>query len=174
MSNDYGVTYKPREQEHKDINVGCNALILFFGGCWTLIYIFLNYGNTALVFFKRHYIEIFYCIGVIISLMLIVKMKGKIKAMFERLMMNADEKEFAKITRNLPREKYIALKMYFKATGTGVESANKFLTSCRGVAFLDAYDKTSTLSNVEISKLILDVEREEQIVSCALDILKAY
>ena len=109
-----------------------------------------------------------------IALKLFQFMKVRVVRMFERLMMNADEKEFAKITRNLSREKYIALKMYFKATGTSVESANKFLTSCRGVAFLDAYDKTSILNNVEISKLILDVEREEQIVSCAVDILKAY
>jgi hypothetical protein len=174
MSNDYGVTYKPREQEHKDFNVGCTALALFFGGCWTLIYIFLNYGNTAVVFFKRHYIEIFYAIGAILVLILLHKLKGRFKAMFERLMMNADEKEFAKITRELCREKYVALKTYFKATGTSVESANKFLSSCRGVAFLDAYTKEKDIDNVAISKLILNVEREEQIVACAVDILKSY
>lgn len=169
-----GVTYKPKSQESKDFNVGCSALALFFGSCWTLIYLFLNYGNSVVIFCKRHYVEIFYCIGVIFSLMLINKMKGKLKAMFERLMMNAEEKEFAKITRNLSREKYCALKVFFVATGTSVESANKFLTSCRGVAFLDSYDKHPILDNVAISKLILDVERDEQIVSCAVDILKSY
>ena len=101
-------------------------------------------------------------------------MKARVSRMFERLMMNADEKEFAKITRDLCREKYVALKTYFKATGTSVESANKFLSSCRGVAFLDAYTKVSNIDNVAISKLILDVEREEQIVACAVDILKSY
>ena len=72
--------------------------------------------------------------------MLFKFMKVRVARMFERLMMNAEEKEFAKITRNLSRDKYIAIKTYFKATGTSVESANKFLSSCRGVAFLDAYD----------------------------------
>ena len=94
--------------------------------------------------------------------------------MFEKLMMNPEEKEFAKITRYLDRDKYIALKAYFKATGTSVDSANKFLKSCRGVAFLEAYKKSRMIDNTEISKMILDVEREEQIISCAVDILKLY
>ena len=93
--------------------------------------------------------------------------------MLDRLMMDADEKEFAKITRDLCREKYISLKAYFKATST-FETANNFLKSCRGVAFLDAYKKESKIDNIIISKLILDVERDEQIVSCAVDILKTY
>ena len=94
--------------------------------------------------------------------------------MFEKLMMNPEEKEFAKLTRDLSREKYISLKTYFKATGTSVESSNNFLKSCRGVAFLDAYKKVPINDNVELSRLILDVEREEQIISCAVDILKTY
>ena len=94
--------------------------------------------------------------------------------MFEKLMMNTDEKEFAKLTRDLSREKYISLKTYFKTTGTSVESSNNFLKSCRGVAFLEAYKKAPIIDNVELSRLILDVEREEQIISCAVDILKAY
>jgi hypothetical protein len=94
--------------------------------------------------------------------------------MFERLMMSADEKEFAKITRDLSREKYVVLKTYFKATRISAESASKFLASCRGVAFLDAYTKEKIIDNIAISKLILDVEREEQIVACAVDILKSY
>jgi hypothetical protein len=94
--------------------------------------------------------------------------------MLEKLLMNPEEKEFAKITRNLVRDKYIALKAYFKATGTSVDSANKFLKSCRGVAFLEAYKKSPMIDNTEISKMILDVEREEQIISCAVDILKLY
>ena len=106
--------------------------------------------------------------------MLFKFMKVRVARMFERLMMNAEEKEFAKITRHLSREKYVAIKTYFKATGTSVESAVKFLSSCRGVAFLDSYDKHPILDNVAISKLILDVERDEQIVSCAVDILKSY
>ena len=105
---------------------------------------------------------------------IVIGLKGLTKKMFERLMMSADEKEFAKITRDLSREKYVVLKTYFKTTGTSVESANKFLSSCRGVAFLDAYTKEKIIDNVAISKLILDVEREEQIVACAVDILKSY
>ena len=94
--------------------------------------------------------------------------------MLEKLLMNPDEKEFAKLTRDLFRDKYIALKAYFKATGISVESSNNFLKSCRGVAFLEAYKKSPIIDNIEMSKMILDVEREEQIISCAVDILKAY
>lgn len=94
--------------------------------------------------------------------------------MFEKLLMNSEEKEFAKLTRDLLRDKYFDLQAFFKATGTSVESANNFLKSCRGVAFLEAYKKTGNIDNVEISKMILDVEREEQIISCAVDVLKAY
>jgi hypothetical protein len=94
--------------------------------------------------------------------------------MLEKLLMNPDEKEFAKLTRDLFPDKYIALKAYFKATGISVESSNNFLKSCRGVAFLEAYKKSSMIDNIMISKMILDVEREEQIISCAVDILKAY
>jgi hypothetical protein len=147
------------------------AGILFFGLCsLPFILYFMRHSGQWEIVVKL----IFTCIALTICFLISKFMKVMVTKMFERLMMNPDEKEFAKITRNVSREKYIALKMYFKATGTSVESANKFLTSCRGVAFLDAYDKTSILNNVEISKLILDVEREEQIVSCALDILKAY
>ena len=94
--------------------------------------------------------------------------------MLEKLLMNPDEKEFAKLTRDLFPDKYIALKAYFKATGISVESSNNFLKSCRGVAFLEAYKKSPIIDNIEMSKMILDVEREEQIISCAVDILKAY
>ena len=95
-------------------------------------------------------------------------------SMLEKLLMNPDEKEFAKLTRDLFRDKYITLKAYFKATGISEESSNNFLKSCRGVAFLEAYKKSPMIDNIEISKMILDVEREEQIISCAVDILKTY
>ena len=95
-------------------------------------------------------------------------------SMLEKLFMNPDEKEFAKITKDLFHDKYIGLKTYFKATGISAESSNNFLKSCRGIAFLEAYKKSPKVDHIEISKMILDVEREELIVSCAVDILKAY
>ena len=117
---------------------------------------------------------IFLFIVFVCFICIVIGLKGLTKEMFERLMMNPEEKEFAKLTRDLNREKYIGLKTYFKATGTSVESSNNFLKSCRGVAFLEAYKKSPMVDNIEISKMILDVEREEQIISCAVDILKAY
>jgi hypothetical protein len=117
---------------------------------------------------------IFLFIVFVCFMCIFIGLKGLTKKMFEKLLMNSDEKEFAKLTRDLNRDKYIALKTYFKATGTSVESSNNFLKSCRGVAFLEAYKKSPLIDNIEISKLILDVEREEQIISCAVDILKAY
>ena len=94
--------------------------------------------------------------------------------MLERLLMNPEEKEFAKLTVDLSPDKYVALKAYFKATGTSTESSNNFLKSCHGLAFLEAYKKSPIIDNIEISKMILNVEREEQIISCAVDVLKAY
>lgn len=184
-----GVTYKPKRQKVKlSIADYLLSLIDFLFLCWDLFWNFfagiLLFGLFALPFvlyFMRHSKQwefaikfVFVFVALYVCFFITSFMKVRVARMFERLMMNAEEKEFAKITRNLSREKYIAIKTYFKATGTSVESANNFLKSCRGVAFLDAYDKTSILNNVEISKLILDVEREEQIVSCALDILKTY
>ena len=135
------------------------------------IIVYFNSNKKPLEYVVKFIVFIFV---LCIAIAFFKHMKARVSKMFERLMMSADEKEFAKITRDLSREKYVVLKTYFKATGTSVESANKFLSSCRGVAFLDAYTKEKVIDNVAISKLILDVEREEQIVACAVDILKSY
>jgi len=163
------------EEEEKDIFgigcFGCFALICLLGvvlkiGEW--FWKCCLYINTV----SKGYLLPSLCVICLVVLVCFLIRRNLI--MFERLMMSADEKEFAKITRDLSPEKYVVLKTYFKATGTSVESASKFLASCRGVAFLDAYTKEKIIDNVAISKLILDVEREEQIVACAVDILKSY
>ncbi len=150
----------------------CIAFLFFLSFC-------VSYGaDIAAAIYKymsQHYLKFIYALGILILFLLIIKTYKRVRKnrMLDRLMMDADEKEFAKITRDLCRDKYISLKTYFKATST-FESANNFLKSCRGVAFLDAYKKESKIDNIMISKLILDAERDEQIVSCAVDILKAY
>ncbi len=132
-------------------------------------------GSEIYKFMSIHYLKFIYTLGILILVLLIIKIFKRVREnrMLDRIMMDADEKEFSKITRDLCRDKYIALKAYFKATST-FDSANNFLKSCHGVAFLDAYKKESKIDNIMISKLILDAERDEQIVSCAVDILKAY
>ena len=161
-------------QEEKGIGTGCFlwfAIICLLGvviksGEW--IWKGCLYINALS---KGHLLHSIYVICIVLVVCFLIRRNLR---MLEKLLMNSDEKEFAKLTRDLNRDKYIALKTYFKATGTSVESSNNFLKSCRGVAFLEAYKKSPLIDNIEISKMILDVEREEQIISCAVDILKAY
>jgi hypothetical protein len=158
------------------------ACIAFLFFLWYGAYI----ASAIYKYMSQHYLKFIYALGILILVLLIIKIlvlliikiikifkRARENRMLDRLMMDADEKEFAKITRDLCREKYISLKAYFKATST-FESANNFLKSCRGVSFLDAYKKEIKIDNIIISKLILDTERDEQIVSCAVDILKTY
>jgi hypothetical protein len=154
------------------------ACIAFLFFLWYGAYI----ASAIYKYMSQHYLKFIYALGILILFLLIIKIfkiiikifkRARENRMLDRLMMDADEKEFAKITRDLCREKYISLKAYFKATST-FESANNFLKSCLGVAFLDAYKKEIKIDNIIISKLILDAERDEQIVSCAVDILKTY
>jgi hypothetical protein len=179
MSNGVPVRYRHRPEEERK-QIGCASIAGFFIFAWILIWLFATNGPNIYAFSQKHSVKIIYSTGALIATWLTIWLflnlykRMKETRMLERLMMNPDEKEFAKITRDLSRDKYIALKAYFKATGTPVESANKFLKSCRGVAFLDAYIKENSIDNITISNLILDVEREEQIVSCAVDILKTY
>ncbi len=166
---------RKEEQMNTKGQIGCGSIIGFFISAWISIWLFATMGPQVIKFMSIHYLKFIYALGILILVLLIIKTFKRVREnrMLDRLMMDADEKEFAKITRDLCREKYISLKAYFKATST-FESANNFLKSCRGVAFLDAYKKESKIDNIIISKLILDVERDEQIVSCAVDILKTY
>ena len=150
---------------------GCFALICLFGVVLKIGEWFWKgclYINTV----SKGYLLPSLC--VICLVLLVCFLIRRNLRMFENLLMKPDEKEFAKLTRDLIPDKYIALKTYFKATGISEESSNNFLKSCRGVAFLEAYKKSSMIDNIMISKMILDVEREEQIISCAVDVLKAY
>ena len=177
------VIYNITEHESLEINsmasktshsIGCGLLIFIIciTGCAVMIGGWLWKGclyiNTVS---KGHLLPLLCVVCLFIFVYFLIR---KNLRMLEKLLMNSEEKEFAKITRDLVRDKYIALKAYFKATGTSFDSANKFLKSCRGVAFLEAYKKSRMIDNTEISKMILDVEREEQIISCAVDILKLY
>ena len=163
------------DKSTRDLLESALAIFAFICVLWLIAFL-VAYGLQISYFLHEHCLKIVYSIGALIAISLILKLHKKMKEtrMFEKLMMNPEEKEFAKITRDLDRDKYIAFKAYFKATGTSVNSANKFLKSCRGVAFLEAYKKSPMIDNTEISKMILDVEREEQIISCAVDILKLY
>ena len=154
------------KQKSSNGDLGC----LFAGFCLFAIPGLIVYFNAHL---KQIEISIKCIVGILLLIMFVKVIKG-MSMMFERLMMNADEKEFSKLTIRLEPKHYVALKVYFKTTSTDVKNANNFLKSCRGVAFLDAYSKSPILDNVGISKMIIETEREEQIVSCAVDILKEY
>jgi hypothetical protein len=104
--------------------------------------------------------------------------KRKSKKMFDKFSVNPHLKKFARLTFHLDGNQYSALKNYFKVMSIDLENANKFLESCKGIAFLEAFAKHQllggTLNFSEISKLIVETERSEQILSCAYDILKEY
>ncbi len=104
--------------------------------------------------------------------------KRKSKKMFDKFSVNPHLKKFARLTFHLDANQYSALKNYFKVMSIDLENANKFLESCKGIAFLEGFAKHplsgGTLNFSEISKLIVETERSEQILSCAYDILKEY
>ena len=153
-----------------------------FWNCFAGILLLGLLSLPFVIYFMRHQkqweisVKVgFACIALIFCFLIFSMLFKGVSRMFERLRMNADEKEFAKLTRDLERDKYISLKMYFKATGRNLESANKFLSSSRGIAFLVVYRNfTQNVDNISISKIILDVEREELIISSALDVLNEY
>ncbi len=90
---------------------------------------------------------------------------------------NPDKKEFDKITLRLNTKHYNGLLNYFDSTGVSIQNANKFLKTPKGIAFLAMYAKTEeskATDAVSISKLILEVEREENIISYAIDIVNEH
>ena len=94
-----------------------------------------------------------------------------------RFAMTSDrnKKEFIKITHSLSAVRYNVLLSYLSATGTSHEEFNKFLNTPRGIVFFEKYKKLNTehLEFSNITSLILDCEREEHLLSCAIDILKS-
>jgi hypothetical protein len=107
-------------------------------------------------------------------------MKKSFKAgkMFDKFSVNPHLKKFTRLTFYLDADQYSALKNYFKVMSIDLETANKFLESCKGIAFLEGFAKHplsgGTLNFSAISKLIVETERSEQILSCAYDILREY
>ena len=86
-------------------------------------------------------------------------------------------KEFNRITIGLGIDKRNLLQYYFIVTNNmPLESVNTFLKSYRGMAFLKSYrrctDSINSIGEFKISELILNAEKEEEIITDAVDILK--
>ena len=102
-------------------------------------------------------------------------MKVKLNIMFDRFSADPSIKKFAGLTCRLSLEQFVNLKLFFKTMNINMESAVNFLESCRGIAFLEEYSKSnSKLKPSQISQMIIETERNEQILSFAHDILKDY
>ena len=88
-----------------------------------------------------------------------------------------DREEFNRITMCLGIEQKIILENYFTVTNMSVESANTFLKSYRGMAFLKSYRRsryTDSIDEFKISQLILNAEKEEEIITCAVNVMKEH
>jgi len=88
-------------------------------------------------------------------------------------------KEFNRITMGLGIDKRNLLQYYFIVTNNmPLESVNTFLKSYRGMAFLKSYrrctDSINSIGELKISELILNAEKEEEIMTDAFDVLKLY
>ena len=59
-----------------------------------------------------------------------------------------------------------------------LESANTFLKSYRGMAFLKSYrrctDSINSIGEFKISQLILNAEKEQEIITCAVNVMKEH
>ena len=99
------------------------------------------------------------------------KLRAQRNAEWER-----DWKEFNRITMGLGIGKRNLLQYYFIVTNNmPLESVNTFLKSYRGMAFLKSYRRcTDSIDEFKISQLILNAEKEEEIITDAVDILKLY
>ena len=86
-------------------------------------------------------------------------------------------KEFDRITMDLSWHQYSNLKSYFYSSNISEESANTFLKSYRGMAFLKSYARsryTDSIDEFKISQLILNAEKEEEIITCAVNVMKEH
>lgn len=134
------------------------------------------FTKQFLNFYNKYDIIIFVCLSFFIICKIYKHLKKDLKTMFERrFSKNPVEKKFAGLTYSLTTDQYVNLKFYFKSMGKDLTSAVNFLQSCRGIAFLEEFGKsTKKLNPTEISKMIIDAERNEQILECVVDILEDY
>jgi hypothetical protein len=87
--------------------------------------------------------------------------------------------EFNRITMCLGIDKKNLLQYYFIVTNNmSLELANTFLKSYRGMAFLKSYrrctDSINSIGEFKISQLILNAEKEEEIITCAVNVMKEH
>jgi hypothetical protein len=86
-----------------------------------------------------------------------------------------DWEEFDRITYPLAFYKKKLLVAYFIITNMSIESANTFLKSYHGMAFLQSYRRcSSAIDEFKISQLILNAEKEKEIITCAVNVMKEY
>ena len=84
--------------------------------------------------------------------------------------------EFNRITMCLGIDKKNLLQYYLIVTNNvSLELANTFLKSYRGMAFLKSYRRcTGSINSIKISQLILNAEKEEEIITCAVNVMKEH
>ena len=141
------------------------------------MWLFYTFAGCAfLVYFSAHPVHLIYSlIAIIISVILWAVNKNIKKNELKKYNPNSYHMiEFAKDREQIDFHQYFILSRYFHSSGISFENANNFLNSTKGMAFMSAYSKDNKPDFQKISKLIIDVERDEQIVSCAVDILKTY
>ena len=144
------------------------------------MWLFYTFAGCAfLVYFSAHPVHLMYSLtAIIISLILwAVNRLYKLIKKNELKTYNPNSYhmiEFAKDIEQIDFHQYWMLSRYFHSSGISFENANKFLNSTKGMAFMSAYSKDKKPDFQKISKLIINIERDEHIVSCAVDILKTY
>jgi 3,4-dihydroxy-2-butanone 4-phosphate synthase len=79
--------------------------------------------------------------------------------------------EFAKNSKLIDSVHHAALVRYFASTGTSIQNVNNFLNSKKGMAFLSSYSKKKDIDFVSISQLITLSDRNEQLISNAVNIV---
>ena len=132
-------------------------------------------GSAFAVYFSEKPLQLVYALILTFTFFLIRTIFLTVESNRFAMISDINKKEFIKITNSLSNGKYNALLSYLLATGTSFEESNKFLNSPRGIVFLEKYKKLNfeDLEFSKITSLIVDCEREEHLMSCAIDILKS-
>jgi len=131
-------------------------------------------GCAFLVYFNAHPVHLIYTlIASIIFFVIRAINKHNEKNRIKNLKADtSDMIEFARNTELIDYYQYNMLVRYFSSTETNIENVNNFLNSKKGMAFLTLYSKKKNGINfVTISQLIIDADKNEQLISNAVNIV---